>query len=110
MNELPAGVRWGLMLMGALLLSQSVGVHWGGKAPLRGIQAASSPAAAEVEASTEAEPPRSTPSCGSIAPGAAPRSWDSLRLEEGLEVAAGRGRDSGLTSTRRETPAPRRSC
>ena len=36
MNELPAGVRWGLVLMGALLLSQSVGVHWGGKAPLSG--------------------------------------------------------------------------
>jgi hypothetical protein len=108
MNELPAGVRWGLVLMGALLLSQSVGVHRTDQAPIAGIQAASPMTPTATDAVTEAEPARTTPSCGSIAPGAAPRSWDSLRLEEGLEVAA--DHDSGPTSTRRLTPAPRRSC
>ncbi|MGH9868621.1 MAG: hypothetical protein ACREAA_10730 [Candidatus Polarisedimenticolia bacterium] len=93
----PASVRWGLMLMGALLLSQVVGLRWvgpaGQAAGLHAAPLAASPASISI-----------APSCGS--------SRDSLEHERALEVASAApscGSKPACGAVPRPTP-PRRSC
>ena len=121
MDRLPAGVRWGLMLMGAVVLSQVVDVRRIAPAPLTGIQAAPASAvmpAAAMPAQEAPVPSVSTrPGCARSQAAAASRAqgWDSLRHERDLVIASDQpaaegGNPVNCTDARVRSAASRRSC